>query len=282
MCRLFDQISLHERNAVDLLVASEFSLLKQSSLNKKNLQKDGWGLVSKKPLNGGWDVVKSARAVFEEKAKFSRAARGTESPLIIAHIRHASNPKKLPPASLNRLENSQPFLHDGLAFAHNGTLNIPDEVARTLGRYAHNLKGVNDSEVLFWLFVKTWGTEKKPGRDRWRNVFRKMISHIESVWASIPKAKRKFKAPYSGLNFLASDGRVLAAQSFYDRPDGKSLCGQGRPYFEMCYRVSEGRVTVASEPLDKTPGWKRIPNRHLLVVEKNRDTLDPAVVPLTH
>ena len=311
MCRLFGQISLRERNAADLLVGSEFSLLKQSSLNKKSLQKDGWGLVwlrspfgrypegieiprrgtAKRRLNGGWDVVKSARPVFEEKARFSAAARGAESPLIIAHIRRASNPKKLRPSRLNKPENSQPFSHDGLVFAHNGTLNIPDEVARTLGRLAGNLKGVNDSEVLFWLFVKTWevslreiprrGTGKKPGRDRWRKVFRRMISRIESVWDSIPKEKRKFKAPYSGLNFLASDGRVLAAQSFYDRPDGKSLCGQGRPYFEMCYRVSEGRVAVASEPLDNSPGWRPIPNRHLLVVEKKRESLDPAIVPLS-
>src|SRR5690348_7784226 len=156
MCRLFAQISPTPASASDFLVRKKLSLLRQSHCNPKGLQKDGWGLGYWNAREGGWTLVKSPGAVFRQKTRFRAAAQAARSSFVLAHVRHASNPKKLPKEKILGLENTQPFAYKNLIFAHNGTLNIPDEVARTLGTYRKRLRGHNDSEVLFWLFVKAW------------------------------------------------------------------------------------------------------------------------------
>lgn len=259
MCRLFGQISEDIRGADDFLVRRKFSLLRQSFLHPKAKQRDGWGLAWR--VGGRWSLVKSRNAVFEEKKRFSDLARAAQGSVFVAHIRHASNPRKLPKSRLIGLANSQPFVHNDLAFAHNGTLNIPDAVARGLGKYRPLIRGENDSEVLFWLFVKEW--EAAPGD--WQRVFARMAKTIEATWKRLPKSKRKHPAPSSGLNFVASDGKTLAAHCRYDRPDGKSLCGQGRPYFEMCYNKLDNRIVAASEPMDSGGAWKPIPRGRLML-----------------
>lgn len=267
MCRLFAQISEEETGAEDFLIRRPHSLLRQSFLHPRWKQKDGWGLAWIQ--KGLWKTEKSARPVFERSSNFSRLAKKIRSRLILAHVRHASNPKGLPPKELIGVENNQPYTYEGLAFAHNGTLNIPREVARTLGRYRKNIRGNNDSEVLFWLFVKCWN-ETPAGRGRWTTAFGKMTSKIKKVWKTIPAQKRRHPRPFAGLNVIASNGKELAAHCLFEKADGKSLCGQGRPYFEMCYNSSDGRTVAASEPMDKTGLWTPLRSGHVLVVAPNR------------
>src|SRR3569833_2900837 len=45
MCRLFAQVSTKPESARDLLVDSEFSLLRQADGDPKNPQKEGWGFI---------------------------------------------------------------------------------------------------------------------------------------------------------------------------------------------------------------------------------------------
>ncbi len=270
MCRLFGQVSSQNQSAHDFLLDGKWSLLKQSFLNKKHLQKDGWGLAHWD--RGVWKVAKSPNPVYREKVKFSALARNVRSKMLVAHIRHASNPKKLKQHQLISFSNTQPFTWKNLVFAHNGTLNIPDEVARTLGPYQKLMKGKNDSEALFWLFVKIWRETPSGGNtpSRWRTVFQRMVSEIETVWSAIPRGKRRFKRPFRGLNMLASDGHSLAAHCLYEKKEILSLCGQKRPYFQICYNVSAGRTSVASEPITNSRDWKPLPNRTLLVLQPGR------------
>src|SRR5204863_360856 len=100
-----------------------------------------------------------------------------------------------------------------------------------------------------------------------KKVFKKMTKTILSVWQNIPQNKRKHLHPYHGLNYIASDGKTLAAHCFYDRPAGKSLSDQGRPYFEMCYNISPNKLTIASEPLDHLQPWHRLKTGRILVIE---------------
>lgn len=273
MCRLFAQISSKNKNAYDGLACKEFSLLKQSCCNQKNLQKDGWGtayLQSKNEPLDRWKIIKSPNPIFTEKIKFKKIARESKSKIIIGHIRHASNPKKLPQKELIGLENTQPFSFQNLVFAHNGALNIQDQIADTLGIYQTNIHGTNDSEVLFWLLVKIWkeNSAKTDSKKLWGKIFKEMILAIESAWNKIPKNKRKFEVPFRGLNCIVSDGKSLATLCYYAPSKGQSLCGQNRPYFEMCYNISSDMVTIASEPMDKFSEWRPIPTKHILVVDK--------------
>src|SRR3989338_5020158 len=94
-----------------------------------------------------------------------------------------------------------------------------------------------------------------------------MIRDLLTVWRKIPKEERGHSAPFVGLNFIASDGKSLAAHCLYEGNKSKSLCGQGRPFFEMCYNVSPDELIVASEPLDRKRVWKRLKRGQILVVE---------------
>ncbi len=267
MCRLFGHFAFSSQNSADCLDGKEFSILNQSFRRRKHLQKDGWGVAYLETSPARWRLEKSRGAVYRERRRFGRVARRAASKLLLAHIRQASNPRKLLPEKLIRMENVQSFVFGKPLLAHNGTLHIPDEVARTLGDWKKKIRGTNDSEVLFWLFVKSWRgrSSQGSGTRKYKRVFEGMIRHIQKVWRAIPKKERRHSVPHRGLNFLASDGRTLAALSYYDRPDGRSLCGQNRPYFELCFRRLDGKWVVASEPLDRTRGWRRIPNRRGLV-----------------
>lgn len=286
MCRLFGQISLEAAGAADFLVKSKYSLLRQSSCDRKNPQRDGWGLawLQREPPVTDWQIEKSPGSVLREKTRFQRLAAQTKARAIVSHIRHASNPRKLPSKLLIGETNTQPFTNGKLIFAHNGTLNIPDEVAAALGDYKNQIRGNNDSEVVFWLFVKTWnelsGADAHDEELRWLAVFRGMLRAIDQVWESIPLKRRRFTAHSHGLNFIASNGTSLAAHCHYERSDGKSLCGTGRPYFEMCYNIANRRIIAASEPLDAGPGWKPIPNRHVLVAEPRGRNFSYSILPM--
>ena len=263
MCRLYAKFSKIPSSPQSDLVRARFSLLKQGDADPKNLQTDGWGMAS---LDGhGWRTVKSKGACFREKTKFRKAAVRITSRAVLAHIRRASNPRGLPRSRVIGLANCQPFTYKNLAFVHNGTLNIPDEVARNLGPYRRLIKGKNDSEVLFALFVK----HQRNGVRGWRRVFRAMAKEIEQIWRKIPPAERQHASPFRGLNIIASDGRTLAAHCLYGKTKGRSLCGQGRPYFEMCYNVSLDGITVASEPLDDKRAWKRLKNGEIKIWPMN-------------
>lgn len=271
MCRLFGQVSLIRTSAEDYLAEKRYSLLHQSNCDRRHPQKDGWGITCLSRNERRWQIRKSQDPVFKEKRKFREIAESWKSQMILAHIRHASNPNKLSGRRLIGRENTQPFTFQNLAFAHNGTLNIANEVSETLGGYRKKVRGINDSEILFWLFVKKWNQAERRLKKstHWKNIFNQMTDDIISVWESIPKSKRKFARPFRGLNYIASDGKSMAAHCFYEKNEGKSLCKQGRPYFEMCYQAMNDRIVIASEPMDQDPSWTPLLNKHLLVVDNN-------------
>jgi glutamine amidotransferase len=246
MCRLFGQISPRAESAEDFLVESEFSLLKQSNFKKDNLQKDGWGIAYFG--NKGEPVVsKSPKPAFKDAKAFEAAAR-PESKVVIGHIRAASNPRKLPKTRLINMDNTQPFIDGRWIFAHNGTLQIPQEVTATLGAYAKKLRSLNDSEVYFQQFVKHY--------DKVKDVEKALLACVAQdweLWKDCQKDHPGKKAPYTGLNTLISDGKVLYAFC-HAASRGLAECGvcnPSTPWGTMSFTVRGDRVIVASENADK-------------------------------
>jgi predicted glutamine amidotransferase len=257
MCRLFGMATSSRRDAYDHLAGHEFSLLAQSDLDPKRLQKDGWGIGTW--YGRTWKVVRSTGAAFKEKRAFEKASRRSVSRIVLAHLREASNPRGLSHKNLISLDNTQPFQSGRYLFMHNGVLTIPDEVAATLGPYRKNLKGTNDSEVLFWSIMRNI---RKIGNVP--KAFSRSVEDLWSVWekcdeATRAKASKLYdrKAPYFGLNCMISDGKTLWAFCKHDKASPhKDLCGRGRPVFEICHTTRGDATYIASERTDRAKDWE--------------------------
>jgi predicted glutamine amidotransferase len=253
MCRLLAQISAEPRTVADLILDSDKSLLKQSSAKRSCLQRDGWGIgwhdSAGKPL-----VVKSAQPIYKERAKLKKAAEQAKAKVVIAHVRAASNPLKLPPGRLLTPKNNQPFTDGHWLFAHNGTLSIPKEVTKALGPLKSKLTAENDSEVYFLHLLKHL---KKAGS--FHEAVEKALAELWDIWAGCKKAHPGLNGPYTGLNCLLTDGEELHAVC-HQAAKGMALfgaCSPGQPWGQMSFARRPGRLVIASEDLDGG-AWARL------------------------
>jgi len=249
MCRLYAQISPRKQSARDYLSDGPRSLLRQGDYRKRDLQADGWGIAffdGKRPK-----VVKSAKAVFRESARFLAVAAKVSSKVVVGHLRAASNPLRSSKRELLRVENAQPFTDGRFIFAHNGTIHIAREVLDALGPYKARLRGSNDSEIYFWQFRKFY--------DRYHDVPRALEACVRELWALWASRPRKGgrKAPYAGLNTLISDGTSLHALCHFPKDHMRlSLFNPKSEWARMNFARRGDRWIVASEELD-TQGWEQ-------------------------
>ncbi len=261
MCRIFAQIATRPYDPTDYLVDSDCSLLAQSKTKKTMLQKDGWGVAS---YHGGrCELTKTANPIYKEVPLLKKTAHRANSKIVVAHVRWASNPLKLPIKQLIAEEHAQPFVEKSLSFAHNGTINIAVQAREALGPLKKKLKGKNDSEIYFWLlnkwFLKTRSVPK---------ALECVSKELWELWKSTPPKERKeFKKPYTGLNVAVSDGKKLYALCHSLMPQTRwSLCLGDQPYNRLAYRLDpEGnRLILGSEKLSKEPGWEIMPMHSVL------------------
>lgn len=259
MCRLFGQLSTRPEPAEPWLVRTERSLLAQANATAETAQRDGWG-VGWFTSEGRPHVVKGMRGAFEptERPRFEQAARTALPPLVVGHLRHASNPMNLPPEQLVGLENSQPFASHTTLFAHNGAIPFPRETRPYLGVHEKDVRGVNDSEVLFWLLVRNIEEIHDPLRGYVRTVEDLVRVRKDSGMAAV--------RPFSGLNVLyAPSPSELWAFCLWTGEHGCGLLDTSRPYYEMTYRATPHAVVVGSEPFDREHGaWTSLPSGRYL------------------
>lgn len=262
MCRLFGQLTASEKPAHTWLLDSERSLLRQSNASPETAQADGWG-VGWYGRDGRIRVEKGVEGAFalSERAHFEQASREARGTLIVAHLRHASNPLHLPREKLLALENSQPFHSAKDIFAHNGAIPLPTETRPYLGRYAGDVRGVNDSEVLFWLFAHHVEDSGNP-----LEAYARTVEDLLQVWEA---SSRPGTAPFSGLNVLFARGPdELWAFCHWKGEVGCGLLAPDRPYYEMTYREEPGQLIVGSEPFDSRPGWTNLGNGQYLAARR--------------
>jgi predicted glutamine amidotransferase len=259
MCRLFGQLTTHAEPAAPWLVRTDRSLLAQSHASPETAQRDGWG-VAWFTSEGRPHVVKGVRGAFEpgDREQFEAAANAAQPPLVIGHLRHASNPLGLTHAELLGPENSQPFDSHTAIFAHNGSIPLPRETKPFLGVHEHQVRGVNDSEVLFWLLVRNSEEVGDPLRGYLRTVEDLVRVRIAT---KIPTA-----SAFSGLNVLyAPSPSELWAFCLWTGDHGCGLLDASRPYYQMTYRANAHTVVVGSEPFDHEHGqWTPLPSGQYL------------------
>jgi predicted glutamine amidotransferase len=263
MCRLFGLLTNRDEKATPWLVRSDRSLLRQSNVTPETAQKDGWGI--------GWftddgraRVEKGAGPAYAEgeRERFVKAAEDADGPLVLGHLRHASNPLNLPPEQLIGLVNCQPFDTHTTMFVHNGSIPFPTETRPFLGLHEPKVKGVNDSEVLFWLLVRNTEEHGDP-----LGGFVRTVEDLVRVWEA---EGRPAIPPFSGLNILFSRGPdELWAFAQWTGDHGAGLIDQHRRYFELAYAATPHRVVVGSEPFDGQPGtWRSLPSGYYLSAKR--------------
>lgn len=253
MCRLFGQLSRTPQSASEAFCDAPFSLVPISSAQMRRAQRDGWG-VGWFDASGKPRIVKSAKPLFEEKGRAAAAARKAVSRVVIGHVRAASNPKGLPTSRIMGAINNQPFAEGSWLFAHNGTLEIPDEVAGLLGPSRKKLRSQNDSEVYFRQFLKFLDAYGDAGQ-----ALEACARETLAVWKVRGARYPKKRSPFTGLNAVVSNGKELHAMSLYPAfPTLRSLGRQAQHWGTMSLRKTRDSVLVASEDLDGAK-WRRLP-----------------------
>ncbi len=249
MCRLFGLLSSVAESPEPWLVRSDRSLLAQSNVSPETTQRDGWG-VGWFEDDGRARVVKGTGCAADERDGFVAAAAAARGTFVLGHLRHASNPLHLPRERLIALENSQPFENHTQLFGHNGSIPFPNETRPMLGVHEVKVRGVNDSEVLFWLLARHTEETGDP-----LVGYVHAVEDLVRVWLGMG---RPAVAPFSGLNLIFSrNPDELWAFCQWTGDHGTGLLDGSRRYYEMTYLAAPHRVVVGSEPFDGERGvWK--------------------------
>jgi predicted glutamine amidotransferase len=260
MCRLFGLLGGPMEPAEPWLVTTDRSLLAQSNVNPEMRQSDGWG-IAWYPSTRVPRVEKGIGGAYEphERDRFVQAAKLATGPVVLGHLRHASNPMGLPHERLIALENSQPFVHGSTLFAHNGSIQFPGETRALLGKFEGRVQGVNDSEILFWLLVKHSEETGDP-----LGAYTRTVADLVKVWN---EKGRPEVGPYTGLNVVFSRApNELWVFCHWLGEHGGSLSDPKRPYYEMAYTADAKHAVVGSEPFDsKRSDWRTLSNGQYLL-----------------
>lgn len=235
MCRLFGQHAPPDLDRCEALCRDHNALRFQSHQHPH-----GWGIAW---YRGARVVVRRGLLPAHADEAFVEAARSARSRIVVAHVRDASVG---PVAEVN----THPFVHGRWLFAHNGTVArfrrsarvraaVEAEIDRPL-RAA--LRGETDSERCFLLFLSRLSARCRLDRAGLDDV-RAALAAATATLARLadPGADRP-----SSLNFLVSDGRLLAA------------CRRGRDLHLAAALGPEHAFVVASEPIGRV-AWRAVP-----------------------
>jgi glutamine amidotransferase len=105
---------------------------------------DGYGLGT---YDAGTPVVRKRPAAAYEDETFAMEAKRAKSPIFVGHVRYATTGR-------TALENTHPFGHTDLLFAHNGVIEDLSKLETRIGDRMDIVGGDTDSERLFALIVK--------------------------------------------------------------------------------------------------------------------------------
>jgi predicted glutamine amidotransferase len=218
MCRVFGCVAAEPVSVAHELLDAENPIIRQSEEHDS-----GWGMaVYERPDGAEPDVVRFPEAAYSD-GDFRRATR-MRGRIFNVHVRRATM------GGLS-LVNTHPFCLGSWSFGHNGTvLHWP----RLLERGVRSPTGQTDSEVLFNFIVRDVDPADVVGSLR-----RSLTAVIE-------------RSPFSGLNFLLSDGERLYAYRL--------------GVFELHWLARPGQLLVSSERVTDEP-WHDVRQDVVLVLD---------------
>jgi predicted glutamine amidotransferase len=221
MCRILGCVSAEPISIEQELLRAENPLIRQSEEHDS-----GWGMAVYRQADSEQpELVRFPEAAYSD-GEFRRAT-SMRGRIFNAHIRRATM------GGLT-LVNTHPFVMGEYSFSHNGTvLRYPKLLESGVGRP----QGETDSEHLFnWLMCHF---DSSHPRASLRELVRTCI----------------LRSPFSGLNFLFSDGEKLYAYKL--------------GIFELHWLVRPGQALVSSEIITPDERWHTVQQDVLLVLDPN-------------
>jgi glutamine amidotransferase len=243
MCRLYGQRADRASSAEEPLCSSHNALRLQSHRHPH-----GWGVAW---YRGGAPVLRRGVLPAHADEAFCEAAAGAHSQVVIAHVRDASVGGVCE-------DNTHPFLQGRWVFAHNGTVarfRASDRIrARIEAEIDADLRaalcGDTDSERCFHLFLTRLRGRVRTGDAAVPDVRAALAETTEVVQRCADDASHR-----SSLNFLVSDGRLLAG------------CRRGRDLVFHLRSVPSRLFVIASEIVGH-PEWRPVPEGGFVAVDE--------------
>ncbi len=204
------------------------------------LHQDGWGAAA--VSDGSVRVRKQPERASADGA-FGQALGDLAGDAALVHLRWAS------PGIPVGYGNTHPFVRDGLAFAHNGSIEPRGRIVELVAPDLRgDLEGQTDSE-LYFRAVLTRMREVGPERA------------LLDTAATLREC-----CVVGGLNAMLLTDEALYVFADHD-PDSAPSRRHGPDYFPIRYSRQRGRVVVSSTGYEQ-PGirWSELPQRHVLRV----------------
>ena len=201
--------------------------------------KDGWGLaISNNKQTAMVPLVRQLGSAYQAPGLREALYALPDRPeIMLCHLRKASDTVPI------TLPNAHPFVHNGWAFIHNGTVYGAD----TLPRDSDLVMSSDDSDTEhFFHYLLTAIYDRPPDK---------------TIEAAIRDAVSSLALDYTSLNFMLSNGsKSFVARCFKKHPAHFTL------YY---YRLAAGFI-VCSEPIAlhglSQDRWVLLPNHSLLCI----------------
>jgi predicted glutamine amidotransferase len=226
MCRILGSVSHEPLSLRHELLEAENPFIRQSEEHDS-----GWGMAVYGRADGGEpDCIKFPQAAFAD-GDFRRATdhRGR---IFNVHVRRATIGGLTP-------QNTHPFCLASYSFSHNGTVM---RCRSLLDPGVHTPAGETDSECVFNHLMAAFDDGDPVGSLR-----RTMATVVE-------------RSPFSGINFLFSDGERLFAYRL--------------GLFDLHWLARPGQIVVSSEKLTGER-WHTVHQDVLLVLDPDDDLAEP-------
>jgi glutamine amidotransferase len=219
MCRVFGCVAAEPTTVRHDLLEAENPLIHQSEEHDS-----GWGMSVYKRADGDEPAcVRFPEAAFDDDT-FVKATQ-MRGRIFNVHVRRATM------GGLTA-ENTHPFCLGPYSFCHNGTIM---RYPKLLEPDVPKPRGQTDSEAFFNFLMRDFD-DGHPRRCL-RHAVRKLID----------------RSPFSGINFLFSDGYKLYAYKL--------------GIFELHWAARDGSLAVASERITATDKWHSVTDDVLLVLD---------------
>jgi glutamine amidotransferase len=226
MCRVFGCVATEPISVRHDLVEAANPLVRQSEEHDS-----GWGMAVYRHAEGEEPRCFRFPEPAHENDEFLEATN-LRGRLFNVHVRRATM------GGLTR-ENTHPFCMGPYSFCHNGTIV---RYPKLLEHGVLQPQGQTDSEAFFNFLMHDFDPEHPR-----RSLRRSIRAIIE-------------RSPFSGLNFLLSDGERLYAYKL--------------GIFELYWTARDGALVVASERITESDHWHHVQDDVLLVLDR-RDMDEP-------
>jgi predicted glutamine amidotransferase len=219
MCRVFGCVAADPITVRHDLLEADNPLIHQSEEHDS-----GWGMSVYKRGDGDEPrCLRLPEAAFEDD-EFVEATE-MRGRIFNVHVRRATMGGLTP-------ENTHPFCLGPYSFCHNGTIM---RYPKLLGPDVAKPRGQTDSEAFFNFLMRDFD-DGHPRRS-FRTAIRELIK----------------RSPFSGINFLFSDGYKLYAYKL--------------GIFELHWAARRGSLVVSSERLTNDDQWHSVQDDVLLVLD---------------